>query len=306
MSAVDGASSTTTPTLDAATVYGIASLELRARVVAEGLLAGAHRSKRFGSSADFAEHKLYTPGDDLRHLDWKVLGKNDRSYVKRFMDETRLPLVLVVDASSSMAYAGGARGSYHHQKLDTARTLAAALAWLAVRRGDPTSLSVFAADESAYLPARAPQAHLSAVLAVLDAAQAGGTTDLAGTLAAVVARVKQRSLVVLVSDLIDVGVTALDALAVLRKRGCDVLVVQTLDRDELELPFDGVIRFEDLESERVVQVDAPLVKDAYQLELEIFLSDIRARCVSRDLRYTLAVTDESPVLVLERALQVGA
>jgi uncharacterized protein (DUF58 family) len=168
--------------LSAETLYGIRPLELRARVIAEGVLAGAHRSKRFGSSADFAEHKVYTPGDDLRHLDWKVLGKIDRNYVKRFEDETQLEVAIVVDTSASMAYAGGARGRYGLSKLESAKTLAAALSFIALARGDSTGVSLFAGSDVDVVPARAPRRHLSQIAERLDAARAEGATDLGAAL----------------------------------------------------------------------------------------------------------------------------
>lgn len=292
--------------LSAETLYGIRPLELRARVIAEGVLAGAHRSKRFGSSADFAEHKVYTPGDDLRHLDWKVLGKIDRNYVKRFEDETQLEVALVVDRSASMAYAGGARGRFGISKLDAARTLAAALAYIGLARGDSTGVSLFAGEDVLEVPARAPRGHLTQIAEHLERATAQGPTDVLRALDHVAARMRRRGFVVLLSDLVDAGSAALGPLGVLRRRGCDCLVLHTLDRDELELPFDGVIRFEDLEGDRVVQVDAPLVRDSYLAELRAFLDEMRATCERQDVRYVLAPTDASPVLTLSEALEGGS
>ncbi len=288
--------------LPAATLYGIAPLELRARVVAEGVLAGLHRSRRFGSSSEFAEHKLYTPGDDLRRLDWKAYARVDRYFVRRYEDETNLELALVVDTSGSMAYAGGARGAFSVEKLEAARTLAAALAYIAVERGDAPSVSLFAGEETAFLPARARRDHIGGVMATLEAARADGRTSLRETLERVGERLVRRALVVVISDLIDTGPEALAPLGVMRRRGSDVVVLQTLDRDELELPFDGVVRFEDLEGDREVQVDAPLVREAYLEELKKFLDAVQGEASRLDLRWHLAPTDVSPVVTLSEAL----
>jgi uncharacterized protein (DUF58 family) len=289
--------------LDAATLYGISTLDVRARVVAEGLLQGAHRSRRFGSSAEFAEHKLYSPGDDLRRLDWRAYARFDRYFVRRYEEETNLELALLVDTSGSMAYAGGARGSLSLPKLEAARTLAAALAYIAVQQSDATSLSLFAGAETGHVAPRARRDHLGAVLAALEAAQPDGTTGLKDAVERLADRLVRRAFVIVISDLLDAGAEALAPLGTLRRRGCDVLVLHTLDRDELELPFDGVVRFEDLEGERDVQVDVPLVRDAYLEELRAFLDEVRAACVKRDLRYQLAPTDVSPVQILSDALE---
>jgi uncharacterized protein (DUF58 family) len=289
--------------LSAETLLGIASLELRARAIAEGLLAGTHRSRRFGSSTEFAEHKVYTPGDDLRRLDWRAYARVDRYFVRRYEEETNLDVALVVDTSASMSYAGGARGTFGRSKLEVAKTLAAAVAWLAHSRSDATALSIFADDERLHLPPRARPDQLALILGELSSSQASGTTDVARSLAHVAERTSRRSLIVLLSDFLDTSVDALAGLGVLRKRGSDVVVLHVLDRDELDFPFDGVVRFEDLEGERHVQVDAPLVKKAYLEELRAFLTSVQDSCAKRDLRYTLAATDASPVLTLAAALE---
>ncbi|HEY4222742.1 MAG TPA: DUF58 domain-containing protein [Myxococcota bacterium] len=301
--ATSAAGSSRAEILPAATLYGIAPLELRARVVADGVLGGVHRSRRFGSSSEFAEHKLYAPGDDLRRLDWKAFARMDRYFVRRYEDETTLEIAIVVDTSGSMAYAGGARGSFSWSKLEAARTLAAGLAWLALEHGDGTSVSLFGgAVAGGYLAPRGRRDHLRAVIEHLESAAPNGKTPLAQALEQVGERLVRRGLVVVISDLIDTGLDALAPLGVLRRRGCDVMLLHTLDRDELELPFDGVVRFEDLEGDREVQVDVPLVRDAYLEELKRFLRGISDEATRLDLRYTLAATDASPVATLSSAL----
>ncbi|HEY1100174.1 MAG TPA: DUF58 domain-containing protein, partial [Myxococcota bacterium] len=218
-SSTASSSSPVSALLSPTTLHGITPLHLRARLVADALFAGGHRSRRFGSSTEFAEHKLYAPGDDLRRLDWRVMGRLDRSYVRRTEDETRTDVVVVVDTSNSMAYAGGARGALGHSKLEVAKTLAAAVAYVALHRQDAPGLSVFAGDELAYLPPRARGDALEALTGALVAAKADGTTSLADTLHKVASRLRRRAVVVVVSDLIDAGPEALDALGVLRRRG---------------------------------------------------------------------------------------
>lgn len=288
--------------LSAATLYGISPLELRARVIAQSVSAGAHKSKRYGSSSQFAEHKVYAPGDDLRRLDWKAFARMDRYFVRRYEDETALEVVIIVDTSGSMAYAGGARGALSLAKLEAARTLAASLAWIALHTGDAAGVTLFAAANSEALPPRGRSSQLAAILDVLERAQAEGKSEFAAVLARVGEAVVRRSLIVVISDLIDAPLSALAPLGVLRRRGSDVIVLQTLDRDELDLPFDGVVRFEDLEGDREMQVDVPLVREAYLEEMQRFLDDAAAACARLDVRWQLAPTDVSPVDILRRAL----
>lgn len=288
--------------LDPATLHGIASLDLRARIVADALFAGGHRSRRFGSSTEFAEHKVYTPGDDLRRLDWRVMGRLDKSYVRRTEDETRTDVVIVVDTSGSMAYAGGARGKATHSKLDVARTLAAATATIALHQQDAPGVSLFAGHEHATLPPRGRTDTLAQLGDLLVHAEAKGTSALASTLDAVTGRLRKKAVVVVITDLIDAGPEALSALSVLRRRGGEAIVLQVLHDDELDFPFDGVVKFEDLEGDREVQVDAPLVRKAYLDELAAFLRACEGACTASDARYALVRTGESVVGPLAIAL----
>jgi uncharacterized protein (DUF58 family) len=288
--------------LSPSTLHALAPLELRARVVADALFAGGHRSRRFGSSSEFAEHKVYAPGDDLRRLDWKVMGRLDKSYVRRTEDETRIDVVIVVDTSKSMDYAGGARGALSTRKLEVARTLAAAIAHVALHRGDAPGVSLFAGDERTQLPPRGRSDALLHICNALVAVQADGVTSLQTALDRVCDRVRRKTLVVVISDFIDCGGSSLDALAVLRRRGSDAIVLQVLHEDELDFPFDGVVKFEDLEGSREVQVDAPLVRDAYLDELRGFLGDVEAAVGRADARYALVRCDRSVVEPLAHVL----
>lgn len=290
--------------LDAATVHQLAPLSLRARTVAEGMLVGTHKSRRFGSSSEFAEHKVYAPGDDTRHLDWRAYARMDRFYVRRYEEETNLDIFVVVDASKSMAYAGGAKGGVTASKLDVARTYASAIAYLAHRQSDATGLTVFwgAGREPTHLPPRARRDRLMALYDALLQTKAEGDTQAIAALEEVSARMRRRALVVLVSDLLDVGTGALGPLGVLRARGADVLVLHTLHDDEIDFPFDGVVRFEDMEGDREAQVDAPGIRAAYLDELRKWLKEIETGASKRDLRYVLAPSGVPPAEILAQAL----
>jgi uncharacterized protein (DUF58 family) len=288
--------------LSPATLHGIASLELRARLVADALFAGGHRSRRFGSSSEFAEHKLYTPGDDLRRLDWKVMGRLDRNYVRRTEDETRVDVAIVVDTSRSMAYAGGARGALSTSKLEVARTLAAAVGYIALHRGDAPGLSLFAGEERAHLPPRGRGDTLATMCAALVDVAADGQTSLRQALERVGERARRKTVVVVISDFVDCSGESLQALAVLRRQGGEAIVLQVMHEDELDFPFDGVVKFEDLEGPREVQLEAPLVRDAYLDELRHFLADVEGAVARADGRYALVRCDRSVVEPLAHAL----
>lgn len=288
--------------LSAEQTFALASLELRARAVAEGLLVGSHRSRRFGSSTEFAEYKVYSPGDELKHLDWRTYARTDRYFVRRYEEETNLDIYIVLDTSGSMAYAGGAQGAFGVSKLQYTSTLAAALIWIAARHSDAVSLSLFAADEQLYLPPRARQDHIAGLFAALDGLAPFGPTHAEDVLQTLARRIKRRSFVILLSDLLEVGEGPLASLGILRQRGSDALVLQVMDPDELAFPFDGVVRFEDLEGDREVQVDAPAIRDAYLSEMNAFLQRVRGECVRRDVRHQLVQTDVAPVVALREAL----
>ncbi len=173
-------------------------MKLRARAVVEGVLAGLHQSPHQGQSVEFAEHKEYAPGDDIRHIDWKAYGKFDRYYIKRFEHETNLRAFLVVDASASMGYRSGALS-----KLDVAKTLAAALAYLLVRQQDAAGLSISAGGQFAYIPPRASAGHLNTLLETLEKLEPKGATDLYGAADHLAERAPRRSFVAVFTDLLD-------------------------------------------------------------------------------------------------------
>ena len=191
----------------------LSGVKLRARAVVEGVLSGLHKSPHQGQSVEFAEHKEYAPGDELRHLDWKAFGKFDRYYVKRFEHETNLRAVMVVDGSGSMAYGSGAMS-----KLDVARTLAGAMSYLLVRQQDACGLTVFSGGTLHDVPPRAAASHLNVVLDALDELGAHGETDLAAAADHLAEKVPRRSLICVFSDFFDERSDGLKRLLALKGR----------------------------------------------------------------------------------------
>jgi uncharacterized protein (DUF58 family) len=278
--------------LDPSALAKLETLQVKARVIVEGAITGLHRARLHGSSVEFAQHKEYSPGDEIRHLDWKVYGKQDRYYVKQFEQESELTAYLVLDASGSMAYRGKGRLS----KLEYASYLLAALAHLLIKQRDKVGLLVFGeASLDRYVPPRARPAHLHDLLAVIEEVHATGARGdeplgVALDRLAELAR-RGRSMFVLASDLFDPTGRGLEVLHHLRARRHDVAIFQTLDRDELELPFDGMTLFRSLEGDRKLLANPAAIRRQYQRRLASFLAGVRESCLSSGVRYHLAPTD---------------
>ena len=249
--------------LDPAVLARLGTMELKARTVVEGFLAGLHRSPFKGFSVEFAEYRQYLPGDDLARLDWKVYARSDRHYVKKFEEETNLDCHLLLDVSASMAYRGGAPMS----KMEYASVLAASLAFLMNRQRDATGLMAFDHRIVSRLPPGARPGHLHALLLALEALRPGERSDLGRPLRQLATAVLKRSLVVFISDLLHDPEPVISGLRHLKARRCDVIVFQVLDPNELTFPFKGPSRFKDLESATEVTADAPSIRAAYLRQL---------------------------------------
>jgi uncharacterized protein (DUF58 family) len=259
--------------LDPAALMAIRNLELRARSVVEGFWHGLHRSPYHGFSVEFTEYRPYSPGDDPRYLDWRLVARTDRYFIKKFEDETNLRCHLLVDASRSMSF--GSRG---YTKADYARTLAATLAWFLHHQGDATGLLTFDGEVREYLPARHRPGHLRQLMLALEKPAEGRATDLTAPLRRMAELVRKRGLIVLLSDLL-APVTELDApLALLTAGGHEVIVFQVLDPAELDFAFTAAARFEDLETGRDLFLEPALAKQDYQRRLDEHLAAVKATC----------------------------
>jgi uncharacterized protein (DUF58 family) len=283
--------------LDPIALSRLSNLELRARSVVEGALSGLHRSPHHGSSVEFAEHKEYSAGDEIKHIDWKAYGKFDKYYVKRFEEETELRAYLLLDCSASMGYRGTGVS-----KLDYARVLAASLAYLLLKQQDQVGMVAFGERLRGYLPPRARSGHLNDLLTALEGIQAEGRTDLPRALAYLSEVVQRRALVVLFSDLLGTNDEVRHLLRGLRARKHDVVVFHLLDKDELTLPFEGTTIFESMEDEQKLVADPGDVRKAYLAELARFVDGYRSALREGDVEYHLVDTSEAPAEVLVRFL----
>jgi len=283
--------------LDAQTLARLQGVKLRARAVMEGVLSGLHKSPHQGQSVEFAEHKEYAPGDELRHLDWKAYGKFDKYYVKRFEHETNLRAVMVVDASASMGYRSGALS-----KLDVATTLAGALCYLLVRQQDAAGLALMAGGKWKDVPPRASAGHLNVLLDTLEHTAPNGGTDLGSAADHLAEVLPRRSSVVVLSDLLDENQDALRRILALRQRKNDVSVFHLVDPAELTFPFDDPTLFLDMEGEGRIEVNPREIKESYLEEFGAFLASVKAACAEADVDYELVRTDDKLDDVLLRYL----
>jgi uncharacterized protein (DUF58 family) len=265
----------------------IARLELRARAVVEGVLAGLHTSPYKGQSVEFLQHREYVRGDDLRRVDWKVWGRQDRLYVKEFEEETNLRVTLLVDGSASMNYASGPLGKY-----DYAATLAASLAWLALSHGDAVGCSVFDDKIRASVPPRTKRSHLASVVEVLETPRAGRPTAFMPVLRSLAETLPRRGLVMVISDLLGDRDGVFQGMQLLRKRGHDIVLLHVMDDDELDFPFEGPTRFEGLEVPDHLACNPRALREGYLAAVGEFLAAVRRRAADVKCDYSLIRTGE--------------
>jgi uncharacterized protein (DUF58 family) len=235
---------------------------LLAQVVVEGFLSGLHKSPFHGFSVEFADHREYVPGDDLKYLDWALYARTDQYYIKRFEEETNLRCTIVLDRSASMAF-----GTGRLTKWDYSCFLATCLGYLVLRQQDAAGLALFGAKPGILVPPRCRRTHLRQLMSVMVNHAPQGGTDVPASLKAVVRSLKRRGLVVVISDLIDDPPETLKALRLLAGHRHDVIVFHVQDATELEFPFEGAALFRDLETGEEMEVDPAAVRDNYRQQM---------------------------------------
>jgi uncharacterized protein (DUF58 family) len=265
----------------------IARLELRARHIVEGFLSGMHRSPYFGQSVEFLQHREYVPGDDLRHVDWKVWARQDRVYVKQYEEDTNLRCTLLVDVSNSMAYGAGPLNKYEY-----ACTLAASLAYLVLKQNDAVGCISFDEQVRVQVPIRSKRNHLQSVIESLDISRPRDKTDMYGIFRSVAESTPRRGMMVLVSDLLADPAGTLRGLKMLRQRGHDLLVFHVMDDDELDFPFSGPTRFEGLETIDYLNCNPRALREGYLEAVNAFLDEVRRQCARNTIDYALIRTSE--------------
>ncbi len=287
--------------LTPAELAGLGGLELVARRVVEGFIAGLHRSPHRGFSVEFAEHRAYQPGDDLRFVDWRMYGRSDRYYVKQFEEETNLRAYLLMDASGSMGWTS--RPGVLPSKLWYARQLAASLSLLLLRQGDAVGLVAFDDRVRARHEPRARPSQWPSLLATLQALDAGRETEASGALREVAVRLRRRGLVVLLSDLLVDPEPTRTALRFLRHRGHEVLVFHIMDPGERELPSVRDARFLDPETNEELPISVADLRAEYRTAVAEAVEEWRAALAPEGMDYIVVETDQPMVHALRRYLR---
>ena len=265
----------------------ISRLQLRARHVVEGFLSGMHRSPYFGQSVEFRQHREYAPGDDLRHVDWKVWARQDRLYVKQFEEDTNMRCTLLVDVSNSMRYGNGPLNKYEY-----GCTIAASLAYLILRQNDAVGCIAFDDKIRRTVPTRSKRTQLQSVVDSLAVSEPAEKTDFHRILRQAAENYSQRGMMVVISDLLGDVQNTLKGLRLLRQRGHDVMVFHVMDDDELDFPFAGPTRFEGLETLDSLNCNPRALREGYLEALGEFLEEVRRGCAKHTIDYALIRTSQ--------------
>ena len=264
----------------------INSLELLARAVVEGFISGLHRSPFTGFSTEFAEYRQYMPGDDLRHLDWKLLGRTDRYFIKKYRADTNVQCHFLLDASASMSYSSGGVSKFQYGKF-----LTAALAYLVSGQQDAVGLMVFDREIRQYVPAHNRTGHLRTIFGHLERAEASSETGLAHVLHQAAERITRRSIIVVISDFYDEPEAIINALQHLRFRGNDVIVFQVLDQNEINFDFRDPVLLKDVETEEMIHVLPDLLVEGYRTTMQEHITRLRDGAARNNIDYDLMSTD---------------
>ena len=273
--------------LDPKVLAGLHNLELRARVVVEGFLAGLHKSPHRGFSVEFNDYRHYQRGDDMRHVDWRLYARSGKLYVKQYEDETNVRCVILLDTSASMAYTSGGMS-----KLDYGITLASALAYFIARQRDAVGLVTFDDEIREYLPAKTRQLHLMRILRALSRVQAGQKTDVVKPLTDLASSLKKKSMVILISDMLDDEERIINTLTNLRAMGNDIITFHIMDDAELNFPFNEASEFIDMENSESYITSPTSIRKAYLKNINEFLAYCKKQCQTSGIDYCLMNTRE--------------
>ena len=265
----------------------ISRLEVLARNVVEGFLSGLHRSPYFGQSVEFAQHREYAPGDDIRRIDWKVWSKTDRYYIKQYEEETNLRTTLLVDLSESMLFGSGKLTKYEY-----ACQIAASLAYLLLRQQDAVGITTFDSEIRSRVPSSSKQNHLHAILSTLDQNQPARKTDLQRLLAQVADEQSRRGLIVVISDLFVDRAGLFKGLKLLRTRGHDVMVMHVMDDEELDFQYTGTTKFEGMEDSGDLICDPRALREGYIEAVNAFVDDLHRNCARQMIDFQTIRTSQ--------------
>ncbi len=273
--------------LDPALIAQLHRLELKARLVVEGSLSGMHKSPYRGFSVEFAEHKSYFPGDDIRYIDWKLYGKTEKYFIKQYEEDTNLKGYIVLDTSASMGF-----GKDKLSKFDYAGKIAVALSYLMLSQRDSVGLLAFNNDIVKYVPPRNNMIHLQNIISVIDNLNTRYDTGICKAFQYLASRIRRRGLIVLISDLIDDQGKVLNYLRYLRHMKHELIILHVVHPDELELPYHGTVRFKNMEYSDTLMAAPDRIRKDYQSKIQSFIDTYRAGCWQEHIDYGIVRVDE--------------
>ena len=276
---------------DAKILSRVANLKMTAMNLVEGILNGQHRSRHKGSSIEFAEYKDYSPGDEVRHIDWKVVGKTDKYHVKQFEQSTNLKCTILLDSSGSMGYQSPINGQV--SKMEYASNLVATLSYLLLKQFDAVGLTLFNHEIIEHIPPRSKASHFQHILNGLACISPQGTTQIADVLGGLAERLPGRSMLILVSDFLTQDQELQKSLRLLCSRGIEVILFHVLHPDEIHLPYEGDIIFESLEDDSTVGLDPQDIRDEYQKVIQEHINSFKKDCSEIGVDYIFQDTSES-------------
>ncbi|MBI3268782.1 MAG: DUF58 domain-containing protein [Planctomycetes bacterium] len=283
--------------LDPRVLNKISRLDLKARLIVEGFVSGLHKSPYHGYSVEFAEHREYVPGDDLRHLDWRVLGRSDRLYIKEYEQETNLRAFILLDTSESMAYKSG-----EVTKLEYANYVAASLSYLILNQQDAVGLALFDKEVTRFIPSSSSRGHLKLVVSEIDKAKPRKKSGVGPVFHDVAERLKKKGLVIVISDLFDDPKAILSGLRHFRHEKHDVIVFHVMDNYETTFPFQSITLFEGLEEYPELLADPHALREAYLAEIRDYTVELQRGCLQNQIDYCPVTTDQSLEVALSTYL----
>jgi uncharacterized protein (DUF58 family) len=273
--------------IDRRTIGRVSRLQLRARQPMEGYYSGIHKSPYHGYSIEFAEYREYVPGDDLRYMDWRVLARTDRHFIKQFEAETNLNCYVLLDTSGSMDFS-----TREQTRLDYGASLAACLSLLMLRQGDQVGLVTYDTGVRHFIPPRGNAGHFSAIVQVLERVRPGGETDMPAVLHEIAGRIRRRSMVIVISDFFDDVEAVLRGLQHFRHRRHEVIVLHLLDDAEIHFPYERITMFEGVEGDEQIVADPRLVAEAYRRRMRSYLEELRRGCTEKSIDYRRMMLSE--------------
>lgn len=275
--------------LDPKVLEQLGNMQIRAQTLVAGILAGMHRSPHRGGSIEFSEYIEYSPGHEVRHIDWKVYGKSDKYYVKQYQDETNLRAYMVLDGSGSMNFASD---EAELTKLRYASFLAATLSYLFLRQGDAVGAITVDENRQTFIPASSKQTHLDDIFYMLEHLPGEGAMSLEGALEGLAERARPRSLAFVFSDMLDLTEETLTLLRVMKKRRYEMILFHVVDPAEVTLPYEGLTLFDDLESNDELLVDPDDLRDAYLEAIQAHFELVEGACREANIPYFRFLTTD--------------